>query len=121
LSANERQMASMYLKGLGTELQQALLDELGAKLRHQTKTIHPVRNPIGLLAWMCQAARVGQPPLTSAHLQYRAIRERERLVAEHGEAERRRLTEMALGKVGPANSNVSTEVMTASSKVYETH
>lgn len=103
LSANERQLAPMYLKGLGTELQQALLDELGAKLRQQAKTAHPVRNPIGLLAWMCQAARAGQPPLTSAHLQYRAIRERARRVAEHDEAEQRRLTELAVGKNGSSN------------------
>jgi hypothetical protein len=55
--------------------------------------------------------------LTSAHLQYRAIRERERLLAEQDEAERRRLTEMALRKTGFASSNVSEEVMTSSSKV----
>ena len=58
----------MYLKGLDRELQQALLDELSEKIRAQAKTDHRVRNPIGLLAWMCREAAAGRPPLTSAHL-----------------------------------------------------
>lgn len=86
----------MYLRDLEAALQQALLDELGEKIRAQAKTNRPVRNPIGLLAWMCKEARAGQPPLTSAHLQYRARRERERLLREHDEAEKRRITELGV-------------------------
>lgn len=96
LSENERRLAEMYLRDLEAALQQALLDELGEKIRAQAKTNRPVRNPIGLLAWMCKEARAGQPPLTSAHLQYRARRERERLLREHDEAEKRRITELGV-------------------------
>ncbi|MGH9895594.1 MAG: STY4528 family pathogenicity island replication protein, partial [bacterium] len=96
LSANERRLAPLYLKGLEATLQQGLLDELGEKLRRQAKTDHPVRNPIGLLAWMCQQARAGRPPLTSDHLHLQERRERERRINERIEAEQRRLTEMAL-------------------------
>jgi len=59
-----------------------------------------VRNPIGLLAWMCQEARAGRPPLTSDHLHCRERRERERTINERIEAEQRRLTEMALQQAG---------------------
>lgn len=96
LSENERRLAEMYLRGLEAALQQALLDELSEKIRAQAKTNRRVRNPIGLLAWMCKEARAGQPPLTSAHLQYRARRERERLLREHDEAEKRRITELGV-------------------------
>jgi hypothetical protein len=99
LSRNEQGLARMYLRGLDPELQQALLDELAGKIQAQAKTARPVRNPIGLLAWMCNEAKAGRPPLTSAHLRCRERRERERRLKEHLEAERRRLTEMALQKV----------------------
>ncbi len=100
LSANERLLAQMYLKGLEAELQQALLDELAEKLRRQAKTDRPVRNPVGLLSWMCQEARAGRPPLTSDHLRCRERRVRERCIQERIEAEQRRLTEMALQRAG---------------------
>ncbi|MGH8566833.1 MAG: hypothetical protein ACREXU_02175 [Gammaproteobacteria bacterium] len=89
----------MYLRGIDPELQQALLDELAGKIQAQAKTARPVRNPIGLLAWMCKEAKAGLAPLTSAHLRCRERRERERRLKEHVEAERRRLTELALQKV----------------------
>lgn len=95
LSPNEQRLAAMYLIDLDAEMQQALLDELADKIKRQAKTDHPVRNPIGLLAWMCAKTRAGQPPLTSAHLQHRDRRERERRLNQHLEAEKRRLTEMA--------------------------
>lgn len=103
LSENERRLASMYLKDLDPELQQALLDELSEKIRAQAKTDRRVRNPIGLLAWMCKEAAAGRPPLTSAHLQSRARRERERLLREHDEAEKRKIIERAVrqGAVTP--------------------
>ena len=99
LSRNEQGLARMYLRGLDPELQQALLDELAGKIQAQAKTARPVRNPIGLLAWMCREAKAGRPPLTSAHLRCRERRERERHLKDHLEAERRRLTEIALQKV----------------------
>lgn len=46
--------------GIDRELQQALLDELAAKLRSQAKTVRPVRNPIGPLTWICQEAKAGR-------------------------------------------------------------
>ncbi len=91
----------MYLKGVAPDLHQALLDELADKLTRQAKTSRPVRNAIGLLSWMCNETKVGRPPLTSAHLQACQWRDREHHVAEHLEAAKRRLTEMALGKAGP--------------------
>ena len=96
LSENERRLAEMYLRGLEAALQQALLDELSEKIRAQAKTNRRVRNPIGLLAWMCKQTRAGEPPLTSAHLKCRERRERERHVKESIEAEQRRLTDLAL-------------------------
>ncbi len=101
LSQNEQGLARMYLRRLDPELQQALLDELAGKIQAQAKTARPVRNPIGLLAWMCKEAKAGRPPLTSVHLRCRERRERERRLKEHLEAEQRRLTEMALQKVKP--------------------
>ena len=101
LSQNEQGLARMYLRRLDPELQQALLDELAGKIQAQAKTARPVRNPIGLLAWMCKEAKAGRPPLTSVHLRCRERREREQRLKDHLEAEQRRLTEMALQKVKP--------------------
>jgi len=99
LSRNEQAIATMYLKGLEPDSQQALLDELGEKIRVQAKTEHRVRNAIGLLCWMCKETRAGRPPLTSAHLKHRERRDRERALQAHIEAEQRRLTELALRPV----------------------
>ncbi len=96
LSSSEQRLAEMYLRNFEHDLQQALLDELSEKIRSQAKTDHPVRNPVGLLAWMCKQTKAGDPPLTSAHLKCRERRERERQVKESIEAEQRRLTEQAL-------------------------
>ncbi|MGH8656676.1 MAG: hypothetical protein ACREYE_32845, partial [Gammaproteobacteria bacterium] len=96
LSRNEQALATMYLKGLDHEMQQALLDELGEKIQFQAKTPHRVRNAIGFLCWMCNEAKVGRPPLTSAYLKHRERRDRERVLQAHIEAEQRRLTELAL-------------------------
>ncbi len=101
LSQNEQRLAEMYLKGVSPDLHQALLDELADKLSRQAKTSRPVHNAIGLLSWMCNEAKAGRPPLTSAHLQARERRDREHHVAEHLEAAKRRLTQMALGKASP--------------------
>ncbi len=98
LSRNEQALAGMYLKGLALEMQQALLDELGEKIQFQAKTPHRVRNAIGLLCWMCNEAKAGRPPLTSAYLKHRERRERERALHARIEAEQRRLTELALGQ-----------------------
>ena len=86
----------MYLRHFEHDVQQALLDELSEKIRSQARTDHPVRNPVGLLAWMCKQTKAGDPPLTSAHLKCRERRERERHVKESIEAEERRLTALAL-------------------------
>jgi len=96
LSSSEQRLAEMYLRHFEHDIQQALLDELSEKIRSQAKTHHPVRNPVGLLAWMCKQTRAGEPPLTSAHLKCRERRERERHVKESIEAEQRRLTDLAL-------------------------
>jgi hypothetical protein len=102
----------MYLRGLEAALQQALLDELSEKIRAQAKTNRPVRNPIGLLAWMCKEARAGQPPLTSAHLRCQERRERERQIEERIAADQKRLTEMAAaglqGRAMPSKRNTRT-------------
>ncbi len=96
LSRNEQRLGAMYLNGIEPELQQALLDELGEKIRTYAKTDHRVRNPIALLGWMCKEARAGRPPLTSAHLRCRAERDRANALKERLEAEERRLTEQAM-------------------------
>ncbi|MGH8651950.1 MAG: hypothetical protein ACREYE_07090, partial [Gammaproteobacteria bacterium] len=101
LSQNEQRLAEMYLHGIAPDLRQALLDELADKLNRQAKTSRPVRNAIGLLSWMCNEAKAGRPPLTSAHLQARERRDREHHVAKQLEAAKHHLTEMALGKASP--------------------
>jgi len=81
-------------------MRQSLLDELAEKIVSQKKTERRVRNPIGLLAWMCKEARAGRPPLTSAYLKRRECRAREEALRQQDEAEKRRLTEMALRQGG---------------------
>ena len=96
LSRNEQLLSGLYLKGFEPEMRQSLLDELAEKIVSQKKTERRVRNPIGLLAWMCKEARAGRPPLTSAYLKRRECRAREEALRQQDEAEKRRLTEMAL-------------------------
>ncbi|MGH8653636.1 MAG: STY4528 family pathogenicity island replication protein [Gammaproteobacteria bacterium] len=99
LSRNEQALGAMYLKGLDPGMQQAVLDELGEKMLVQAKTVHRVRNAIALLAWMCNEAKAGRPPLTSAHLKHRERRDREQALQAHIEAEQKRLAELARSRM----------------------
>jgi hypothetical protein len=105
LSVNECRLAQMYLRGVDAELHQALLDELAEKIKRYAKTDRRVRNPIGLLCWMCNETKAGRPPLTSDSIHLRERRERDRQLAEREAAACRRLTELAL-KQGAAQNGL---------------
>ena len=76
-NASEIKLAELYLKRVETELQQAFLDETAAKIETKRKTSNPVRNPIGYLAWLCNAHTQGLTALTSLSIRYAEKRERE--------------------------------------------
>lgn len=85
ISANERNLAMMYLESIADALQQDLLDEWQGRLHTGTKRGTPIENPIGYLAVLCQRAKAGTFQLTIG-LRVREAREREK-------NQQRRLTE----------------------------
>lgn len=85
ISANERNLAMMYLGSIDDALQQDLLDEWQGRLHTGTKRGTPIENPIGYLAVLCQRAKAGEFQLTIG-LRVREAREREK-------NQQRRLTE----------------------------
>ena len=76
-NASEIKLAELYLKRIEPELQQAFLDETAAKIETKRKTSNPVRNPIGYLAWLCNAHMQGNTVLTSLGVRYAEKRARE--------------------------------------------
>jgi len=95
LSANEQALAWMYLANIDPALRQPVLDELAGTIHRQSNSAHRVRNPIGLLCWMCNEARAGKPPLTSDSVRAAERRRREHGLAAYDAAKRRELTEQA--------------------------
>lgn len=99
LSSEEQQYAIRNLQRIDPELWQPFLDELAEKIRTQAKSGQPVRNPIGLLAWMCGEAEAGRIHLTSAHLKHKERRERQWAMDQRIKEQEQRLTALAREQV----------------------
>jgi len=97
LSANEQVLARLHLDPIPAKLRQPVLDELGEKIRVQSKTGNPIRNPIGYLCWMCNRVKAGEVPLTSLSLKARERRAHEAAMVRRDVQTKREITERALG------------------------
>lgn len=76
ISANERNLAMMYLNSIDDSQRQDVLDEWHGRLNTGNKRGNPIDNPIGYLAVLCQRAKSGAFQLTIG-LRIREARERE--------------------------------------------
>jgi hypothetical protein len=81
---DERALAQLYLDRLPTDRRQDVLDELQGRLGDSANGGPPIRNPIGYLVGLCNAADTDSFQLTSFGLQVRLARER---TAERAQAE----------------------------------
>jgi len=86
ISANERDLAVMYLKPIPINQRQDVLDEWNGRLQSATNRNAPIDNPIGYLATLCRRAKSGEFQLTIG-LRVRDKREQKHKQAE---AEKRR-------------------------------
>ena len=86
LSANERDLALMYLKPIPLSQRQDVLDEWNGRLQSAINRNSPIDNPIGYLATLCRRAKSGEFQLTIG-LRVRDKREQKHKQAE---AEKRR-------------------------------
>ena len=77
LSTAERDLAGIYLAPIPSERRQDLLDELSGRMRQGRGRGHPIDNPIGYLARLCQSAQAGTFQITSAAIRVRERRARE--------------------------------------------
>ena len=101
LSRDEHLLARTYVKNAPGPLRQDILDELAGRLRAAAKNGKTIRNPIGYLARLCQAAagetfkltslglQVQQARKQEAHLEHARELSRERAAARLQEFERR--------------------------------
>jgi hypothetical protein len=89
LNAKEINLAKSNMAGIEPSLQQAILDEMAAKIQTQCKTSNPVRNPIGYLAWMCNAHRAGTAVLTSLGIRYAEKRENQAVLDLQAQEQKR--------------------------------
>ncbi|MDZ7840838.1 MAG: STY4528 family pathogenicity island replication protein [Gammaproteobacteria bacterium] len=94
LNADEHGLARMYLRHAPGPLRQDILDEFAGRLRSADKQGAPIRNPVGYLARLCQAAAGETFKLTSLGLEVQEAREQETrlehmraLSRERGEAQ----------------------------------
>ena len=76
ISANEENLAMMYLDSIDDSQRQDVLDEWHGRLKKGNKHGGPIDNPIGYLAVLCQRAKSGEFHLTIG-LRIREARERE--------------------------------------------
>ncbi|MBL1259991.1 MAG: hypothetical protein COB33_005605 [Thiotrichaceae bacterium] len=97
ISANERELAMMYLNPIGDDQQQDVLDEWNGRLTAANRRSTPIENPIGYLASLCRRVKTGEFQITIG-LRVRENREREsrRAVEEkrRGEKERKKQEEL---------------------------
>jgi hypothetical protein len=84
LRVDERALARVYLGRIPTDRRQDVLDELQGRLGDGATGGPPIRNPIGYLVGLCNAADTDTFQLTSFGLQVRLARER---TAERAQAE----------------------------------
>lgn len=87
ISANERELAMMYLNSIDKDQQQDVLDEWHGRLSAANRRSNPIENPIGYLASLCRRVKTGEFQITIG-LRIRENRERE---ARRAENEKHRL------------------------------
>ena len=85
LQAHDIALARMHLAIVPEEQRQDVLDELQGRLRNANGSSEPIRNPIGYLAQLCNAARNGAFLLTSFGTQVRESRKQAAAVAHLAE------------------------------------
>ena len=76
ISANERELAMMYLSAMNETLQQDVLDEWNGRLSAAHRRSMPIENPMGYLAGLCRRAKKDEFQITIG-IQVREKRERE--------------------------------------------
>jgi len=81
ISANERDLAQMYLSTIDDSRQQAVLDEWHGRLQSASRRSNPIDNPIGYLASLCRRVKTGEFHITIG-VKVRDAREREQRRAE---------------------------------------
>ena len=86
ISANERDLALMYLKPIPLDQRQDVLDEWNGRLQSATNRNAPIDNPIGYLATLCRRAKSGEFQLTIGL----RIRDKRDQRFKQAEAEKRR-------------------------------
>jgi hypothetical protein len=77
LKPREIHLAECNLTRIAPDLHQAFLDEVSAQIHARRKTSNPIRNPIGYLAWMCNAHLDGVVVLTSLGIRHSEKREKQ--------------------------------------------
>jgi len=77
LKPREIHLAECNLTRIAPDLHQAFLDEVSAQIHARRKTSNPIRNPIGYLAWMCNAHLDGVVVLTSLGIWHSEKREKQ--------------------------------------------
>lgn len=77
LNPREIHLAECNLTRIAPDLHQAFLDEVSAQINARRKTLNPIRNPIGYLAWMCNAHLDGVVVLTSLGIRHSEKREKQ--------------------------------------------
>jgi len=81
ISANERNLAMMYLRPIECSHKQDVLDEWSGRLHSAINRNKPIDNPIGYLATLCRRAKTGEFQLTIG-LRIRDKREQAQKCAE---------------------------------------
>ena len=64
ISANERNLALMYLSAINSNQKQDILDEWHGRLQSANNRNTPIDNPIGYLASLCRRAKTGEFNIT---------------------------------------------------------
>ena len=90
ISANERELAMMYLNAVDENQQQNVLDEWNGRLSAANRRSTPIENPIGYLASLCKRVKTGEFQITIG-LRVRETRERE--AQQREETQRREAAE----------------------------
>ena len=110
ISANERDLALMYLKPIPLDQRQDVLDEWNGRLQSATNRNAPIDNPIGYLATLCRRAKSGEFQLTIG-LRIRDKREQRHKQAEaekrRSELEQQRQQEIAASVVEKPEQRMS--------------
>ncbi|MES9927669.1 MAG: STY4528 family pathogenicity island replication protein [Candidatus Thiodiazotropha sp. 6PDIVS] len=110
ISANERDLALMYLKPIPINQRQDVLDEWNGRLLSATNRNAPIDNPIGYLATLCRRAKSDEFQLTIG-LRVRDKREQRHKQAEaekrRSEIEQQRQQEIAASVVEKPEQRLS--------------